>query len=551
MRILVVSIYMFISCLAHAQLSYYLSNEIGDNSFEGMTPEEPFRTIDYALPLLMPGDTLQIMKGIYQNENFGNGDYWKSEKTADIINVHGDIDNYIVIKNFRDHNPVFMGDGFYIILIRNCSYLKIEGLEVEGEADRIPLELALEYQFAYREEGSDSILYRIPFGTPPEIVEQMTFEPLVNIQRPPYFDSRGIVVVESHHIDLSHNYVHHTPGVGIRFRDCGYFNATFNEVHDCSRKSYSGTHGFVLENCQSIDQSAETKIVVANNYVHHNYNEMYSWAPTKTIVTPKIDEGKGISLQRNDPSYGWTTGRILIVNNLTHHNGFSGLHANTTRGVDFVNNTSYHDSYTGEGNNHGLSLQASNDIRIINNLIVNDTIVDGHGMAMSNSSFDIEVNNNLVYGTFDNQISEIALDMIIENPLFENADLFNFNLKKESPAIDQAISMLAPTQDYYGDLRDQNPDIGAIEYDVLTSVNTFEELPISNIFPNPVQRELYFQSNGLVDYTIIDISGRKVVSGKLDNQIKNEINVINVSGLVNGFYIFKCGKGYFKFLKYE
>ena len=90
-----------------------------------------------------------------------------------------------------------------------------------------------------------------------------------------------------------------------------------------------------------------TKINILRNKVHHNYNEIYSWAPTKTIITPYIDEGKGISLQRNDiddnntptdntDDTGWLRGRFLVANNVCYFNGYSGLHSNDGTRIDFI-----------------------------------------------------------------------------------------------------------------------------------------------------------------------------------------------------------------------
>ena len=74
-------------------------------------------------------------------------------------------------------------------------------------------------------------------------------------------------------------------------------NIIGNEVHDATRTSSLGTMGIEpWETTHEIpinsDQSNLYKIVVANNTVHHVFNEVFSWVPSKTFITPHLDEGK-------------------------------------------------------------------------------------------------------------------------------------------------------------------------------------------------------------------------------------------------------------------
>ena len=119
------------------------------------------------------------------------------------------------------------------------------------------------------------------------------------------------------------------------------------------------------------------RVRIVRNKVHHNYNEIYSWAPTKDIITPRIDEGKGISLQRNQDFVNG--GRILVGSNIAYWNGFSGIHSNDGNNIDFIGNTSYMNSFTNtvtyasdpKGNNIGISMSNGENNRIINNIANN------------------------------------------------------------------------------------------------------------------------------------------------------------------------------------
>ena len=219
-------------------------------------------------------------------------------------------------------------------------------------------------------------------------------------------------VSDSDHIELSGSRVHHMPGGGVRFASCEYVDIVDNEVDANSRKSYSGTHGLVVTYTKDkLPREAgarrdEYRARIVRNKVHHNYNEIYSWVGTKTFVHSKIDEGKGISLQRNQDFKNG--GRILVANNLAYWNGYSGIHSNDGDNVDFFSNTAYMNSYTNTvtyaskgdargGNNIGISFSNGKDCRIVNNVAYVDT--SWTGMAFSVTGIkDPVYHNNVMFG---------------------------------------------------------------------------------------------------------------------------------------------------------
>jgi parallel beta-helix repeat protein len=231
--------------------------------------------------------------------------------------------------------------------VSNCTYLRIHGLNVAGEVDRIPLSTAKALQFVYK-NNAGVIKYRVAANLSDEDIAKLTLDKLGSkTLRPSYTDTLGIYVSNSDHIDILGNTVHHMPGGGLRVSYSEYVDIIGNEVHDCARKTFAGTHGIVptytQDNLPQEDPS-NYRIRVIRNIVHHNYNEIYSWSPLKTIITPRIDEGKGISLQRNQEFK--RGGRILIANNIAFWNGFSGVHNHDGDNVDILANTCYMNSYT-------------------------------------------------------------------------------------------------------------------------------------------------------------------------------------------------------------
>jgi len=551
-------LFLSIGLSLSAQSSWYVSTENGSNNNNGTSPNTPVKTAEYLSDnnLVGPGDTVYLM-GTITNEDYQpnyefsgniNDPYiWKTGHSFRMTAMNGTPDAYITITAY-DENTIIKGDGANLFRMLNCSYVRIVGLEMEGKVNDISLETALALQFVYRIGDSQNSMYRVESGTAPEQVENMTFPALSNTKRPSYTDTRGIYLSNVHHIDLIDNYIHHVPGNGFRVATCDYINIIGNEVHDTSRKSYSGTHGLVVTNATSFDNETDYKIFIQRNKIHHNYNEIYSWAPTKTIITPKIDEGKGISLQRNGEDTGWTHGRILVSDNLTYWNGFSGVHSNTGIRIDFINNTAFQNSYTGSitdadnpsGANIGISLQSTDDAKILNNISVIDGTWGGFALSEMNST-NLEVANNMVFSVSgellsDPTLANIETGTIVADPLFVSSSDFNFALQENSPAIGAANPVTATMTDFDNALRDEHPDLGALERGEWTvNLKDINNASSLHLFPNPTEDILTIQTKVTLDeISIFDMQGRER-SNYTGTEYHNE-TVLNLSHLPIGYY---------------
>ncbi len=500
-------IMVFLSVHLFGQTNWYVDYQNGNNANDGTSEITPVKTVNYltANDLIQPGDTVFII-GQYNNPSYNpdfsyggsddrnNPHIWHQENSIKLNNLQGLENNYITFKPY-DNTTVLKGDGANIFRVTNCAYLRIEGFEIYGEVEHIPLSTAEGLQtdglqFLYLSPNTvdqqhptlDEVLLRVEVGTSVSTIENTTYPVLGSVKRPSYTDTRGLYVSGSHHIEIKGNEIHHTCGGGLRVSNSSNVLIAENEIHNCSRRSYSGTHALVVtktkEGTANSTGDSTYSIKIVRNLVHDNYNEIFSWAPTKDIITPRIDEGKGISLQRNNLT-AWTSGdqRILVANNLCYWNGFSGVHSNDGWHIDFINNTCYMNSYTNtvtyagqsqQGNNIGISAQHGGDIRIINNISVIDSGWGGFAIS-SDGTPGLEVDKNLIYGINgtlqeDADIYTIQTNTIIADPQFKNTDTFDFRLQPDSPAIDTANINFAPVKDFYGNVRDNHPDLGAIEY---------------------------------------------------------------------------------------
>lgn len=461
-KILTLVIIFLFNLSLFSQNKYYVAPSGTDaNGFGSLN--NPYKTVTYASSFLQAGDTLFVKSGTYTNPNFGNNDYWKDEQAVRISNVNGTANSYIVIIPYNNQKVIFKGDGSMIFNVRNSSYLKVLGFEVYGETENIPLTLAQNYQFAFRRNSlTNNIEYRLPnsFNRDTSGLEDISN---LTIYRPFYFFTHGILVQNSHHIDVNNNLVHHVPGEGIRFASSDYINCIGNEVHNCSRRSATGVHGISCYTMTSIDNNDATKILFANNLVHDNYNEVMSWSELKTIFTAVLDEGKGLTIQRTTASRGWLHGRIRYENNIAYNNGFSGISLNEGERVDIVNNTCYNNFYTGRGSNIGISFSGSNDVIVANNIVVAVNNWGGDAITESGSS-NIQVINNLVNGTVDPALKTTQINTIFADPKFVNVSLKNFNLQTTSLGINSGSSILYSLKDYSNTSRDNEPDRGALEF---------------------------------------------------------------------------------------
>lgn len=198
---------------------------------------------------------------------------------------------------------------------------------------------------------------------------------------------------------------------------------------------------------------------------------MYSWSELKDFITPEIDEGKGITIQKTDASSGWVYGRIVIRNNVVYGNGFAGVHVNYGVRVDVFHNTLYANTRSGKGNNVGISFSPCIDCVAANNIVVASNNWGGYALSSTSSDGNSSTwKSNLIVGSVDADVvtlSGTGAFIQVSNAGLENVDVANFRLISTSPAINVTSAVLAlATSDFDGIVRDSHPDLGAFEYNI-------------------------------------------------------------------------------------
>lgn len=79
-------------------------------------------------------------------------------------------------------------------------------------------------------------------------------------------------------------------------------------------------------------------------------------------------------------------------------------------------------------------------------------------------------------------------------------------------------------------------------------ISDIDEIPVLNlrVYPNPAQSTLFIESDEDVNFVVLDINGREILSGRISAESSEEISI---ASLKPGIYILKVGHQYLKILK--
>jgi parallel beta-helix repeat protein len=383
--------------------TYYLSGT-GNDKNNGSNEENAFRTFTKAVYQMQTGDTLYVMNGEY-------------DKGFILFNKNGSPDNWTTIKAYPGHTPKLKTtrDGINVF---SSSYVRIEGLDIEGNRENVTLEYALS-----QKDNSNN--------------------PLTNsngIAIKPWKNSAGVGGTNPHHVVISGNKVSNFPGGGIAFSDSDYITVEKNIVSGNAWYSPYGTQGITgLYTVNSDNNTTDYKIIFRDNIVYDNK----SLVPWKEAG--KITEGHGIMLDntmhsRNGVPYN---GKTLITNNIVYNNGGAGINAFKSKNVDIVNNTTYQNGRV-LTNSGEIGVSYSENVRAYNNILYAS---DNQKANVIKYATNITFDHNLAYNSSgfqasDNLKANPSLQNILgKDPQFIDAAKRNFALKPGSNAIDAGSSL--------------------------------------------------------------------------------------------------------------
>lgn len=293
-----------------------------------------------------------------------------------------------------------------------------------------------------------------------------------------------------------------------------------------------------FSNCK-LEKNSGTNIGV---YTHHTPSGVQNLSTNvnfeKCIVKDNYSAGLANFIYFGSNGYGINcTGRIencLFYNNTSAQSSGIFIGTSTANGgnsnsvtLDIINSTFAKNI----GNNGNVFTFANASATLVN--FKNTIIYDNGTSAFTLSSggypkFSFSVGVPSAQASLNTNSNS--------NPLFTDANNYDFTLQSCSPAIDSGNnSYVTVSEDLLGNSRIFNTtvDRGAYEYgsSVLSNENFLNENTFV-IYPNPVQNELNIQSNfGIRNVEIYSLDGKLV--------LQSIQNILNVQSLESGIYLMK------------
>ena len=412
------------------------------NDLNPGTEAQPWQTIQKAADSLIPGDTVYIKAGTYQERV--------------VPQNPGSADNYIVYAAYPGDMVIIDGTSINtpewvgLFDITGKEYIRVSGLRI------------------------------------------------MNAGPGPH--NPGILVEQSNHIVIENNYVYNTSDSGIGVWNSKNISIDNNEVEEACYAGYNesisigGTDGFEVKRNHVYHSQKEGIDVkdgssngrVFNNHVHHTEavgiyvdawdKHTYNIEVFENIVHD-IADSNGLSLASES---GGKLENIRIYNNIAYHNRYCGLSISTNgpggpqgehpmNGIQVINNTFYNNGWETWGGGITVDNPEAQKVVIRNNISSQNLyfqIALGPGVLVENVTID----HNLVDGYRGTEGEIYGYDYIEGDPKFVYPAGADFHLQQDSPAIDQGFHADAPATDFEGQPRPCGAeyDIGADEYVVST-----------------------------------------------------------------------------------
>jgi|GEM_PF-6301911 len=449
---------MILFCCTGAFASdYYVSVNDGSDSNDG-SEFSPFASMQHAHDLTEPGDTVYVKNGIYRTSD---------GRPPLHIQRNGREDAWITFRNYPGHRPKIMFSGWTGLGIWASSFIEVSGFEIEGNLENIDFNWA-------ESQKQNPVSENTGTG--------------IGLNKP--YQSDGPY---NHHIKITDNVIHDTPGNGISSVGSDYLFIQNNLVYRAGWYAPWGMSGISsYEPTNSDDRQDVYRHIISDNISHSNYNYFECYCSGYTTVTDGngiiIDDGRH---EQGDRSKAYN-GRVLVANNVVYNNGARGINVYLTDKVDVFNNTAWGNMHHPNMSGGQIAIGSSDYARVFNNIAYASG--DDRPFQTYGDNFNNEFDYNLHFGANSSDQSTRGANDVTADPgflniptvkpfgrppqnfgLFDETDyheIADFSIRANSPAIDRGRN-LDIERDIEGVDRPEGAgfDIGAYEF-VTTGVDT-------------------------------------------------------------------------------
>lgn len=425
----------------YASPAYYVRPQ-GSDGADGRTEKTAFATPQKALDVAQAGDIILLMEGTYQGGQASVASFRRG----------GTPDAWIVLKNYPGQKPVLTSTGWNIVSVAAGSketmsdipalaYIEVRGVHVRGEGD------VAKSKYPEAMNQSDSRTNSNGIAVDGRYMKNMP-----------------------HHLRFADNLVEYCPACGIGVLESDWVTIENNISRYNSWTTIYATSGISTLGASNFDALDNVyKALIRNNICYRN--ETYEiWKAVN-----RVSDGNGIIIDVNQktdarPNSGFR-GRTLVQSNLCFDNGGSGIHTVSANRVDIINNTVYLNSASNSLEYSEIFSYGSEDVRIINNILVAPVADIGAGEKPEPVNANIKSPTVLYFHNlyFGGNVAptmgegDVIGDQMFVNPS-RNANIADFHLKPGSPAIGMGATFpFMPFLDLDGRPRKAAPSKGAFE----------------------------------------------------------------------------------------
>ena len=524
-RLVLSTVLTLLSSFAFA-VDYYVSEENGSESNDGLSAASPFKYVRTAAGKTAPGDTVYLLPGTYTNMGAKNA--------FDMLYVpnSGQAGAYITYSGVIDANgkrPLIKSSALTAVTLQTKSYVIVENLEImAADTDHLDLQGTI---------GNWAWNSRSGIG----------------------------VQTDSYNIIVRNCFIHDTPGGGIGVSGSDVVLVENNLVEHTSWGSTQGNSGISFykmteqANATRFAEWPDHDVIVYNNLSRYNVNLKGTQA-----FDYKLTDGNGIIIDdfkhtQGDESEAFE-GSSLILGNISYGNGAAGINVFQTNNAEIYHNSVFDNGHSRRTSgdpvfelNHAhqpIQVGGAENVTVENNIFVRGDDSTSMISLFWNEDATISITNNLFWNN-DGSVStaDVPAGNIVADPLFENAvaltqaqtDLLataSWNedtdsaqlrlptLNNNFPVQDLALNANSAARDAgvdtgYVTAVGSGVDLGAIENDTAST-------PLSNEVANIDAPSVFYTgrtSEILVDYTAVEDMDLVAVLQNSEDGNKNAGNV--------------------------